>query len=305
VDKARALLKEFLIARQRKRAGSMTDQQGNGESSDELREGSATYAEVRTIEVLKSEGFKPGLTTAEDPDYHGFSRANEILQRYPKRLEKDAALSNNNYAKAYTYGCFQALICQRLFPGWQDSLVGETHFLDREISKRLALSPEERTGIEQRFLKTYPVGQIRERHAKYLGARDAAYLQAKARTGRIYILDFKRIDQYVSSVVKAKDAYAIGLVRVYLKGLPGVKFDEVELSPVSVPAEVDQLYYIRLVDTNWKERAEACVISGDKQADGAWKNAQVRTPLFSLAAPHVRVKETGNRVKIQILSRTK
>lgn len=304
-DKARALLKDFLVARHLKRSGSMTEQQGNQESSDEFREGGATYAEVRTLEVLKAEGFKPGLTEKEDPEYRGFGSADGMLQYYSKRLEKDAAQSADNYSKSYTYGCFQALLCQRLFPGWQESLVAGTRFLDVEIGKRLPVSPEERASIERRFSEAYPIGQIRERHATFLNARDSAYRQVKARAGRVYVLDFKRTGQYIRSLAKTKDSYGIGLTQVQPDGLPGFNFDDVELSRVTAPAELDQLYYIRVVDTEWKERSEAFKLSGDKQPDGTWKNAQVRTPLFTLTAPHVRVRETGNRVKIQILSRVK
>ena len=304
-DKARTILRDFLVARQLKRSGSMTAQQANEESSDEFREGGATYAEMRALEVLKARGFTQGLTEAEDPEYHGFAGAGGMLQRYTKRLEKDAAQSADNYSKSYTYGAFQALLCERLFPGWQESLVSGTRFLDLEIGKRLPIPPEERASIERRFSEGYPVDKIRERHATFLKARDSAYRQVKARTGRVYVLDFKQTRQFIGSLAKTKDSYSIGLTNVQPEGMPGFKFDDVELSRVTAPAEIDQLYYIRIVDTDWKTRSEPFKLSGDKQPDGTWKNARVQTPLFTLTAPRVRVKEAGPRVKIQVLSRVK
>jgi len=304
-DKARELLKHFLVARQLKRSGSMTETQGNEESSDELREGGATYAEMRTLEVLKGAAFRPGISTMNDSSYHGFADADKLLARYPKRLEKDATQSKSNYSKAYTYGCFQALLCQRLFPGWQESLLRDTYFPDKEIGKRIPLSPEDRAGIQKNLSSAYNLDKIRERHQEFLQARDEAYRRVKGRTGRIYVLDFKKTGQYLSGVIDSKGLYSVGLTQVCQEGLRGLKFDDVELSPITAPAEIDQLYYIRVVDTDWKARPEPYGITGEKQADGTWKNARLQTPLFTLIAPHLLVKETTNRIKIQVLSRVK
>lgn len=304
-DKARQLLKDFLVARHMKRSGSMNENQGNEESSDELREGTATYAEMRTLEVLKSTPFKPGISTAEDGSYHGFADADKLLAQYPRSLERDAAQSESNYSKAYTYGCFQALLCQRLFPGWQESLLRSTYFPDKEIGKRIALSPDEHAAIQKSLTSAYDLEKVRQRHQEFLQARDGAYRQAKERAGRVYILDFKATEQYLSGIVNSEGSYSIGLTRVFQKGLPGLKFDEVELSPIATLVELDQLYYLRVVDTDWKKRPEPYSVAGDKQSDGSWKNARLQTPLFRLSAPHLLIKETKNRIKIRILTRAR
>jgi hypothetical protein len=304
-EKAIAALMEFLAARDMKRRGSMSNEQSGEESSDELREGGATYAEVRTLEVLSAGGLKPGLTESEDPEYHGFARAAELLKRYPARLHRDAAQSADNYSKAYSYGCFQALLCQRLFPGWQESLTSTTHFFDTELSRRLPMSAAERSAAERRLAENYPLAEIRERQAKFIDARDGAYRLAKARSGRTYILDFKRTGQFISSLVDEKSSYSIGLTRVHPGGLGPMSFDDVKLSRVEVPAEIDQLYYLKIVDTEWQSRSDPVKVTGERQPDGSWKDAEVRTSLFVLAAPHVQIRISGNRVKIQVLSRVK
>ena len=118
-DKAKALIKQFLVARSLKRA-TMSELQRNQESTDEFSEGTATYSEVRTLEALKSGGYRPGLSTDQDPEYHGFRNVDELLRRYPDRLLKSAHDVEYPYGKSYTYGCFQALLSQRLFAGWQE-----------------------------------------------------------------------------------------------------------------------------------------------------------------------------------------
>jgi hypothetical protein len=64
----------------------------------------------------------------------------------------------------------------------------------------------------------------------------------------------------------------------------------------------DQLYYLRIVDPEWKNRA-AYSVTGTKQPDGSYTNAVVVTPLFTLKAPRLRVRETGQRVRIEVLER--
>ena len=77
------------------------------------------------------------------------------------------------------------------------------------------------------------------------------------------------------------------------------------MSPVKVPCNTDQLYYLKVVDTDSRLRKQAYTVAGERQADGTYVNAVVTTPLFTLKAPKVRVKESGNRVKIQVLARVK
>ena len=302
-EKAKLLLKEFLVARAVKRAATMSELQGNQESTDEFNEGTATYAEVRTLEALKSAGYKPGLTTAEDSAYRGFRDPDAILKRYAARLLQTASNVEYPYSKSYTYGCFQALLNQRLFPGGQQSVTAGSGFMDAELAKRLPVPPEERSRIEAQLKTSYPVADIRARNAKYLDARDAAYKQMKSRAGKVYVIDFKATGQYLSSVTSKKGSYSIGLIYLYPEGLEPFKFDEVELSRINAPAEINQLYYIRTMDTGDTQGSGTAKVEGAGQPDGSWKNAVVRTPLFTLKAPHVRILTSGNLVKIQVLSR--
>lgn len=304
-DKAKLLIKEFLVARALKRAASMSELQGNQESTAEFTEGTATYAEVRTLEALKAGGFTAVLTAQEDPYYGGFRNVDLFLRRYHDRLVKAARDVEWPVGKSYTYGCFQALLSDRLFPGWQQSVVAESTFVDKDLGKRLAITPEERSQIEQRIRDTYPVAEIRARNARYLNARDDAYRKMKSPAGRVYVVDFKATNQYLNTVADKKGSYSLGLIQLYPKGLGPIKFDEVELSRVTGPAEINQLYYVRTIDTRVRKGTRPLTVRGTKQADGSWKDAVVRTTLFTLKAPHVRIKITDNLVKIQVLARVK
>jgi hypothetical protein len=100
-------------------------------------------------------------------------------------------------------------------------------------------------------------------------------------------------------------AYRLGLLTLFPAGYPGFTLDAVEMSPVKVPCNTDQLFYFRAVDTDSPSRRQALAVTGRRQADGTYVDAVVTTPLFTLRAPKVRVVETGNRVKIQVLARVK
>lgn len=302
-DKAKLLIKEFLVARALKRGASMSELQGNQESGGEFAEGTATYAELKTLEALKSGGFTPVLTAQQDPYYSGFRNVDLFLRRYPDRLLKAAADLEWPAGKSYTYGCFQALISDRFFPGWQQSVAAESVFLDQYLAKRLPISPEERSRIEERIRETYQVAAIRNRNAKYLNARDDAYRKMKSRVGQVYVVDFKATGQDLNLVADKKGSYSLGNIQLYPDGLGPIKFAEVELSRVTGPAEINQLYYVRTVASAVGKGIKPFRIEGMKQADGSWKNAVVRTPLFMLKAPRVRIKAIGNLVKIQVLSR--
>jgi len=304
-DKAKLLIKEFLVARALKRAASMSELQANEESAGEFAEGTADYAQFKTLEALKAGGFTPVLTAQQDPYYGGFRNVDLFLRRYHDRLLKAARDVEWPLGKSYTYGCFQALLSDRLFPGWQQSVVAESAFIDKDLGKRLAITPEERSQIEQRIRETYPVAEIRERNAKYLNARDDAYRKMKSRAGQVYVVDFKATGQYLSNVADKKGSYSLGYIELYPKGLGPIKFDDVELSRVTGPAEINQLHYVRTIDARVRKGTRPLTVEGTKQADGSCKDAVVRTPLFTLKAPHVRIKVIGNLVKIQVLSRVK
>ena len=303
-DKAKLLIKHFLVARELKRS-SMSEIQRNRESADEFIEGTATYAEVRALEAIRTGGFRSVLTSEQDPAYSGFRNIDFLLSRYPKRLLTASADVEYLYGKSYTYGCFQALLSNRLFPGWQKSLAAELPFIDKYLGTLLPITPEERSQTERTISETYPVAEIRQSNSKYLKARDDAYRTMQRQTGGVYVIDFKATGQYLSTVADKKGSYSLGNIQLYPDGLEPIRFDEVELSRVKGPAEINQLYYIRAIQAGTSKGAQRPRVVGTKQADGSWKNAVVQTLLFTLRAPHIRIKSTARLIKIQVLSRVK
>ena len=289
-DRARQYLADFVAARKKKRAESMSELQANQERWEEFNEGGATYAELRTIELLRAGGFEPKLK--DDSDYTGFSDPESLTEVYTQRMKNSIGDSKYARARVYYYGAAQALLMDRLFPGWQK----EVEFFDQEIERRIQPSAMTRVDSE------YPVAEISKRHGAELGARDEAYRLINSRSGRVYVIDFKAVKQFIGAVAKPSKVYQLGLMSLWPDGVGTFAFDEVEVSGLAAPSMADQLYFVRVVDTT-PRREKAWSVEGAAQPDGTYRRAVVRTPLFTVKAPRVRVIETGDMVKIQVLDR--
>ena len=300
---ARERVKDFLVAREVKRR-SMTEAQRGEESADDVREGTAVYSTVRTLEALREVGFKPGITAQEDPYYGGFQEIDALLKTYVDNLRAATRRVEDPRMKCYDYGSFQCVLSERLFPGWQDA-IAKGAFIDGELRRQLPIAESERADVEQRLEDRYRADEIRTRVAAVLEPRDATWHTIKNRRGRVYVIDIKATRQYVDGIFPPRIGYRLGVGRLFPDGADAVSFNDVELSRVAVPFETAQLYYVRLVDTAPRRGDRGYAITGQKQADASYVDATVTTPLFTVKAPRVRVVESPNRVKVQVLSRVK
>jgi hypothetical protein len=88
---------------------------------------------------------------------------------------------------------------------------------------------------------------------------------------------------------------------MYMRGLPAVRIDGTEISPISVPVEGNHLHYFKVVDTAPKPGAPPYTVSGHPAGDSIYENAVITTPLFTLRTPLVRIEETKDRIKFAIL----
>lgn len=304
-EKAKEFLEDFIVARELKRK-SMTDMQQKQEASDDVREGTAVYSEVRAIESLK-EGFSPGLTAEEDPYYNGFRDMDDLMAKYTDRMEKSIQEVYDPKMKCYVYGCLQALLLQRLFPGWQEPFAKEPRYLDEEIRQRIPISEEEKESILQRFETQYNLQEVKVRIEKIIEERDAAYNDYKNWRGKSYIISFKEIREFISSRIdEKKNKHKLGLIYIYPEGIGSFDVDEISFESGDSPAVIDQLFYIKFVDSDWEKRKEPVVLHYEKKDSGEiFTGITLKTPFFTLKAPKIRIKDKDDRCKIWILSRVK
>lgn len=302
-EEAKRYLRDFLTARKIKRRG-MAQADARCESGDEVREGTAVYAEVRSLEALSS-GFKRKLAGSRDPHYRGFADIGALLRVYWVRLDERKA-QTYSYLKGYEYGCYQALLLERLFPGWQAPFAVRGGLLDEELEARLGPeAAEDEAQAVRRFEKVYGLSRIRARHARAVRARDSAYQAIAARRGRLYIVSFKPIRQYVSALVDPRRRkYEVGLMDIFPGGVGTVRTDDIEVRFFNVPTEINQLYYFKVVDPDWKTRKAPYTIRYEGREGGdIYSGVTLTTPLFELKAPRIRLTEEPARIKIRLLSR--
>jgi hypothetical protein len=299
---AKQYLKDFLLARMLKRRG-MSEFDARCESGDEVREGTAVYAEVRSLEALTG-GFTPRLTAARDPFYKGFADVGALLREYWVRLDKRKALTYS-YLKGYEYGCYQALMLERLFPGWQKPFSEKAGLLDEELGAQVGPTAGDERRAPRRFEEVYGFSRIRARHKQAVRQRDAAYQAISSRQGRSYVVSFKPVRQFVSALVdRRKKKYEVGLMAIFPGGVGAVKADEIEIRFTKIPTEINQLYYFKVVDTGWKTRKAPYSIRYEARESGdVYTKVTLTTPLFELKAPRIRIAAESARVKIWILSR--
>ena len=300
--RARQYVVDFLAARALKRKSSMTPQEGEQESTGDLTEGTAEYAELRALEAL-GEGFVPKLSPSDDPGYSGFKEATALAGGYVDELRaRIDDLLVEAHERSYQYGCFQALLLQRFFPDWQEPFVFEPALLDRELARRFNVSDNELAAAEGRFEETYNLGSIRARAARIVAERDAAYGTAVSRTGRSYIINFGEA-LFVTLVPReGSRAFPVGYTLVFPAGVARTRTAEIDLSAIHAPLQSDSFFrHLKVVDTAPAPVSRPYQLTCRARDGDVCLDAVARTPLFTLAAPRLRVKERGARVKFEVL----
>lgn len=297
---AEAFIRDFLAARMLKRNLSVPEMQRKQESMDDVMEGTAVYSEVRTLEIL-SGGYTTKLDLSKDPYYSGFRNAKAILAAHLEQLGRSAEVVYDVKGKCYDYGCYQALLLQRYEPDWQAAFSQGPSTLDGKLAKRFPVEDKDLPHFERRFRELYGFEAFKARSDAAIKERDDAYRSLKDRKGQAYIVSFKEIGVYESQLLPDASPYALGLIHMYMKGLPAIRADQTELSAIPVPVEGNQLHYLKIVDTAPKAGSPAYRVSGRSQGNSVYADAVITTPLFTLKTPLVRVEESKGRIKFVVL----
>ena len=295
-------LRDFCIARGLK-IKDMSEQEKNQASSDEFREGEAVYSEVVILENVKR-GFESFKSMNTDSEYHRFENPDIYMEQYFKRLETKSGKTLELYEKNYEYGCFEALLLQRYFPGWQKE-IESGKWLDQILRKRIDITADDSLLVLKRFKTIYGLDQLKVKHEKVITERNNTYNMLTSRKGKTYIISMKPIRQPLSREVnKSLKNHKLGLIEMYPDGIGDMNFDGISLSVKPVPAEINELYYIKVVDTGKGRSGKAYTITCKSKDDsGYYYDATVTTPLFTLKAPKVSIRESKDRVKIIVHSR--
>jgi hypothetical protein len=295
-------LKDFCVAKSLK-IKDMSKSEKISNACDEFCEGEAVYSEFTILTSIKK-GFTSSLSTDDDPDYNHFADTDSLLNKYLGHLKSSAGNTLEVHEKTYWYGCFEALLLQRYFPGWQNE-IEKGDLLDQIIRKSVNITVEDSLLAMQRFQNIYHLDSLKNKHGSVISGRDDTYKMFQERKGRSYIIDFKPISQQPGSLVdKTEKKYVLGLIYMYPDGIKELKFDDVSISFKPVPVEINQLYFVKVVDVDSGKHKEPYEMKYEsKDNNGFFYNVTITTPLFTLKAPKISVRESSNRAKFIVHSR--
>lgn len=300
--KAKEYLKDFIIARDMK-YNSMDEIEINEGASDEMREGGAVYAETMTLEAIKK-NYKPEISKADDPYFNSFARIDSLFFTKLKALRTSREFTMGSYDKSYTIGSFQALMLNRFAPGWTKNFYQNGIYYDKLLRDYLKISDAEKVKIAERIKSNYDFESIYNRHAKLLQVRDDEYKSIMERKGISFIVSFKGTFGFPKADPASK--YSMGLTHLYPEGVKRIKMSDVEFTGENSPMIMDQLYYVKWIDTSSKSLKEGYKLEySRKEGDDTYYDAVIKTGGFELKAPKVKLTERPERLKITILSKVK
>jgi len=270
---------------------------------DEFCEGLAVYSEFKILTRIKN-GFKSTLAEDNDPDYNHFKDIDSLLNSYIIHLKNSAGNTLEVHEKTYWYGFVEALLLQRYFPHWQNE-IEKGAWLDQIIRNNVSIPVKDSLQVMLRFQNIYHIDSLRNKHEAIISARNNTFNMFRERKGRIYIIDFKPISQFPGSLVdKTVKSYALGFNYLYPDGIKELKFDNVSISFNPVPLEIDQLYFVKVIDIDSVTNNEPYKMNYESaDNNGFYYNVTITTPLFTLKAPKVSISESNDSVKFIIHSR--
>ncbi len=300
--KAREILKDFLAARHLKRK-NMSELERNQESENEVWEGTCVYAEATALRLMQQESYAPRLSPADDPFYFGFKDAPVFLEERTEALRQTRTQTMDAGGKLYRFGCFEALLLSRLFPGWQKDFLKEGRFLDKTIAEKLDVSAEAVAARAKELAARFPVEEITRRHKPVIDGRDAALKTVREMKGRVYVVNAKPIREYI--IPKGRgESYKVGLINIYPRGIEKIEVRDVLLTGAETLMLTDQLYHFKWVDPSGEPKVKGYTLtSSRKEGDDTYFDAEFKTAGFTLKAPKIRVKETPSRVKVTVLAK--
>ncbi len=302
-DKAKEYLKDFLAARMLKRR-SLNETEQNQESEDDLMEGTAVYSEAMALELMKK-GYQPRLAQSEDPYFLGFKNIDDFLKEKLASLKSSRAEGMDARMKCYSFGCFQALLLTRYFPGWQTDFFQKKKLLDQALSEALGLTKEDKEKVAGRLKDKYPVGEITDRQTKLIDKRDDALRMVERRKGRVYVLNFKLTQEFVQPKTTG-ETFRVGLINIFPQGIETIKIQDVLFEGRKTPIIQDQLYYIKWIDTEAKANEKGYSLGySRKEGKDMYYDAEFTTNGFTLKAPKIQVKDLPTLVKVTVLAKIK
>jgi len=159
------------------------------EIREEFNEGTATYIQVRLMELCAGTGGIQPLRPEIDPHYSGFAGAAERYKQYlAEILPPDSTIITFFHAK-YKIGMAQCLLLDRVQPGWKEELRDTSISQFNIIESAFPLSDEEQAELIERAKQRYGYEELLAGQSDLVSRQTVSlrgYMEAPGRRYRIY-----------------------------------------------------------------------------------------------------------------------
>lgn len=296
-------LKDFCIAR-RIKTKDFNQKDLIRYANREFFEGHATFAEWILLQLVKTQN-TPNLK--DDKDYHHFNNAGLLANLIFSNLKKSTENTLLRYSSIFYYeGCFQTIMLEKYYPGWQREIKSDK-LLYQILIDKLQVSPEDSLLAIQRFRDLYQIDKLRYIHAKEIDERDSLANQFINKDRRYIIINtlpvVKSLSQFIGDSTLCFYNEVSGL-RLYPDGLNEIRFDKVHISSISEPVELRdycQLKVLHKDDHNHQKPLSIDYLNQD--STGNYLHAKISTNSFTLSAPKISISENKDSIIITVIEK--
>ena len=303
-DKEKAVehLKEFYAARMKKQE-HMTPEEIMSENHSGVAEGTATYANTKMAMLIKKADYVPKLSQSDDPYFFEYKYLGENIRQYT--IDSMKGLIGDTFetlGPSYTIGAMLCLLLDRYVPDWKTGFLENDRNQLQILEKFLKLSDEEISAISEKNKILYGFDKILARHAAAINEREEAIRVVKDRKGTKYIVDSRRIREYLRVTARGKE-FSLDSERLFPHGIERLILGDVKLVSQDTPMSRPNAYTVIWVDTEPKEGEKGYTVTFESKAGNNYKNAVITTSGFTLEVPEVKILEREGEVRFVILSK--
>jgi hypothetical protein len=299
---ARERLSDYLAARHLKQR-TMAPREIEFENETQLTEGTARYSDTKMASLILAAGYGGNGKHEGDPAFSSWRGMRSYLdENLARQIEYSGSSTLDTLSKYYVFGAHLCFVLDRISPKWKIAFFQSRKSLDKVVEETLKLTEADERRIAAGLEARYNVSDVRAKHKKVLDERDAAIALVKNRQGKRYIVDFERTREFFDILPRGKSV-RLGVEQIFANGIGRLTLGDVSLTSIDTPMHRPGLWTVEWVDTNAADGVAGYELTCRERAGSVCKGAEFTTAGFTLKAPEVELADTGNEVRITILSK--
>ncbi|RPJ74994.1 MAG: hypothetical protein EHM24_05090 [Acidobacteria bacterium] len=299
---ARERLADYLVARHLKQQ-TMAPREIAFENETQLTEGTALYSDTRMASLILAAGYGGNGRHEGDPAFSSWRGMQSYLdEKLAAQIRYSGGSTLDTLSKYYVFGAHLCFILDRISPAWKTAFFQSQKSLDTVVGETLKLTEADERRIAAGLEARYSVSDVRAKHKRVLDERDAAIALIAGRQGRRYIVDFERTRESFDILPRGKSV-RLGVEQIFWNGIGRLTLGNISLTSVDTPMHRPGLWTVEWVDTNAADGVKGYELTCRERAGTECRGAEFKTAGFTLKAPAVELAETGNEVRVTILSK--